>query len=886
MSLATYNAKRHFAKTPEPAGKQRATGKQRPLVFVVQKHQASHLHYDFRLEVDGVLKSWAVPKGPSLNPADRRLARMVEDHPFDYRTFEGTIPEGEYGAGTVMVWDQGPYAAAGAPDRVESEKQMRAGLAKGHLRFVLGGARLKGEFSLVRMHGEDDGNWLLIKKQDEYAVKDDVLAQDTSAVTGRDLEAIARNLKPKRKPRAAATQTSPAQVKASPLKKNAAQPGAAAPDPLPRDIKPMMATLVDEPFERTGWLFELKFDGYRAIAELRDRSVRLYSRRNQTVNERYAPVIEALQQIGQDAVLDGELTVVDDAGHTSFELLQNYHRSTEGSLVYFVFDLLYYAGHNLMQRPLRERKGLLKMLLPQSPYLRFSEHSEDGVGLYKAARKEHLEGIIAKDGESPYEPGVRSLSWLKIKAVLQQEAVIGGFTMPRRSRKLFGALVLGVYEGDELVYIGHTGGGFDQKELKRLHDLLAPLATEHSPFKVPPHTNMPVTWVKPRLVVEVKFSEWTKELIMRQPIYLGMRTDKSPREVARETPKSTRAVAKGKRAKTGAAKNKAPAAPALKLLPSKKTGKMQPVRVNRSSARGKPKEVALTHPDKLLWPADGYTKQDLFDYYELMAPLILPYLRDRPQSLHRFPNGIGAKAFFQKNVSEHPAWVESVSIASSSGDLVEYVLCQDKATLLYLANLACIEINPWNARIADLDKPDWLVIDLDPLGVGFEQVVAVAKEVHRVFETVEAECFCKTSGATGLHIFAPVGARYDTKVVVEFARLIAYMVHDRIPELTSVERSPSKRQHCVYLDFLQNNQGQTLAAPYSLRPRPGATVSTPLKWTEVRAGLDPTRFTIRTIHKRLDKLGDLWQGTLSKGNDLETCLARLQRLTIKSKRRS
>lgn len=886
MSLATYNAKRHFGKTSEPEGKRLATGKQRPLVFVVQKHQASHLHYDFRLEVDGVLKSWAVPKGPSLNPADRRLARMVEDHPFDYRTFEGTIPAGEYGAGTVMVWDQGPYAASGTADRANSEKQMRAGLEKGHLRFVLDGSKLKGEFSLVRMHGADDGNWLLIKKQDEYAEKEDVLAQDTSAATGRDLEGIANKLKPKRKPKTAvaAKSTSATKPKSAAVKKNASKLTGQA-DPLPRDVKPMMATLVDEPFERPGWLFELKFDGYRAIAELRDKAVRLYSRRNQTVNERYGPVVEALQQIEGDAVLDGEVTVVDAAGHTKFELLQNYHRSDEGSLVYYLFDLLYYAGLNLMQRPLRERKALLKQMLPQSPYLRYSEHSEDGIGLYKAAHKEHLEGIIAKDGDSLYEPGTRSLSWLKVKSVLQQEAVIGGFTMPRRSRKLFGALVLGVYEGDELVYIGHTGGGFDQKELKRVHDLLQPLVTDKSPFKRPPHTNTPVTWVKPKLVVEVKFSEWTKEQIMRQPIYLGMRTDKSPREVTREKPKPTRSVAKGapKRAKPAAAKSGA-AEHALKLIPAKKEEKVAPVRVNHKSAHGKPAEVELTHPDKVLWPDEGYTKQDLFDYYNAMAPLILPYLRDRPQSLHRFPNGIGGKAFFQKNVSEHPNWIESVTIPSSSGDPVEYLLCQDKATLLYLANLACIEINPWNARVSDLDRPDWLVIDLDPVGVGFDTVVTVAREVHRVFEQVGAECFCKTSGATGLHIFAPLAARYETELVVEFARLIAYLVYDRIPNLTSVERSPSKRQQCVYLDFLQNSQGQTLAAPYSVRPRPGATVSTPLKWTEVRSSLDPTRFTIRTIQKRLAKVGDLWKGVLGKGNDLEVCLQRLQKLSAKQKR--
>ena len=881
MSLTTYSAKRHFGRTPEPKARAAPARKRGGPVFVVQKHQASQLHYDFRLEVDGVLKSWAVPKGPSLDPGEKRLARMVEDHPFDYRNFEGTIPEGEYGAGTVMVWDRGTYSVPEAADKVEIERQMHAGLEQGRLSLVLDGEKLRGEFALIRMQGRGGDNWLLMKKKDEFAQRDDILAEDESVISGRDLAGIEQNQKPKRRA---------AKLKASSLANGtagrttapkAARKDAGKPDPLPHDIKPMMATLVDKAFDREGWLFEVKWDGYRAIAEIEDGKVRLYSRRNKTVNDKYAPVARALEKIKVNTVLDGEIVVLDERGHAQFNYLQNY-LNTKRPLVYYVFDLLYLKDRNLMGLPLRERKALLRKLLPRPGIVRYSDDSAEGLGLFEAARKEGLEGIMAKDGASPYRPGERGADWLKVKLVQQQEAVIGGFTQPRKTRKLFGALVLGVYEGERLVYIGHAGGGFDQQELRRVYDMLQPLITAESPFGQPPHTNTPVTWVQPKLVCEVKFPQWTKDGIMRMPIYLGMRNDKTPREVTREQAKPTGEVVKQSTPTRSNGKSPGESEPrSLTLLPRRQPSKPAVV-AGRLSKRtsAPPKEFDLTHPDKVLWPDDGFTKQDLFDYYRAVAPFILPYLRDRPESLHRFPNGIAAKGFFQKNIPEHPPWVQTVNIPSDAGDPVEYLVCQDEATLLYMANLACIELNPWNVRVQNLARPDWMVIDLDPLGVDFDSVVAVAKVVHRTFEQVDAASFCKTSGATGMHIFVPMGAKYETEQVVQFAELIANVVHQQTPELTSLERSPSARARRVYLDYLQNNRGQTLAAPYSVRPQPGATVSTPLKWSEVRAGLNPARFTIKTLSKRLDSVGDLWQAVLGKGINLEAALKRLRKLML------
>lgn len=847
MSLAKYHQKRHFKKTPEPVGReQKGRG---PLRFVVQKHQASRLHYDFRLELDGTLKSWAVPKGPSLNPADKRLAMMVEDHPLDYRTFEGNIPKGNYGAGSVMVWDQGTYTSRATAERKESERLLRKGLREGQLTFVLSGEKLKGEFSLVRLKRGEGNAWLLIKKRDQWASDDDVTAEDRSVVSGRNLEEIAGKI----------AKECPKQSKRKkPSSKSDHQANGLSDAPrgkMPHKVRPMLATLVAEPFDRPGWIFELKWDGYRAIAEVSRKRVALYSRNHKPFEHRFAPLVESLRQLGHEAVLDGEIVVVDSKGKSSFQLLQNYQKTGQGNLRYYAFDLLHLDGNDLRGLPLRRRKELLAEIFAKSPLVLLSEHEEvHGKALFEAAARQGLEGIIAKDGDSPYREGARSHAWLKIKTHRRQEAVIGGFTEPRGSRKDFGALVLGVYDGDELTYIGHTGGGFNVQSLADLRARLEPLIQRTWPFRSKPKTNAAVHWVKPQLVCEVSFQEWTRDGIMRMPIFVGLREDKLAKDVRREEPEQLREA----------------------LVEA--TPRRRPSKKNHANRTEAPALANLTNLQKVFWPDEGYTKGNLIDYYRMMAPILLPYLHNRPESLHRHPNGIHGESFFQKDVSRQPPpdWVKTVAISSNSEKKrIIYLLCQNEATLLYLANLGCIELNPWNSRVGSLERPDYMILDCDPVQVPFERVIEAAREVRATLERAGAPSFCKTSGKRGLHVFVPLAARYDTERVKQFAELIANLVHLRLPETTSVVRNPAQRQGRVYLDFLQNRRGQTLAAPYSVRPYPGATVSTPLKWSEVRKGLDPSRFTIKTMARRLDRVGDLWQPVLGEGIDLTECLKRL-----------
>jgi bifunctional non-homologous end joining protein LigD len=797
---------------------------------VVQKHAASRLHYDFRLETDGVLKSWAVPKGPSLNPHDKRLAIMVEDHPLDYRTFEGVIPAGNYGAGTVMVWDEGTYQPLGATGRKDADKAVQEGLKKGRLSVVLYGHKLQGEFSLVKLRRGEENAWLLLKKTDDWASDVDVTDEELSVKSGRSLDEIAGDKATRvRRSRAGTWRT----VKRRPRKIAVSDAPAA---PMPHRIKAMLATLVDEPFDRAGWLFELKWDGYRAIAEVRGDEVKLYSRNHKPFEERFAPLVESLRRLGHEAVLDGEIVVIDDQGRSDFQLLQNYQKTGQGRLRYYAFDLLYLDGRDLRRLPLRRRKALLEKLLADQPDVLLSEHVErQGVAFFEAAVARGLEGIIAKHAGSPYREGVRGPEWLKIKSRQRQEAVIGGFTEPRGSRNDLGALLLGVYEGDDLVYIGHTGGGFDTAALADMRARLEPLIQRACPFRARPKTNAPPHWVVPQLVCEVTFQEWTQDAKMRQPIFLGLREDKAPKKVRRET-----------------------------SLP----------------VTDMPSAPTLTHLEKVYWPDEGYTKGDLIAYYREVAPVILPYLRDRPQSLHRHPNGIAGASFFQKDVGKQPppAWVKTIALPSGSGGKkVTYLLCQDERSLLYLANLGCIEINPWNSRVRALDRPDYLIIDLDPEAAPFARVLEAAKAVRKALDEAGAVSLCKTSGKRGLHIFVPLGARYDYEQARQFAEIVARLVHERLPRSTSVVRSPSLRQGRVYLDYLQNARGQTLAAPYSVRPSPGATVSTPLHWREVRRGLDPSRFTFKTTPARLAKVGDLWEPILKDGIDLADCLERLQK---------
>lgn len=831
MSLTTYNKKRNFSRTPEPAGEKLHKGAQ--LTFVVQKHDASHLHYDFRLEMEGVLKSWSVPKGPSLDPAVKRLTVEVEDHPWSYRDFEGVIPEGNYGAGDVIVWDTGTYEGVG--DTV-GEKGLLEGLRKGKLSFEMHGEKLKGEFSLVRTRREQGSKplWLLIKKDDAHATTEDITEEVGSVLSGRVLprdggEPLAKQKVSKKK---AAAKTG----KAKPLKKTAKQAGKRLPFTA-KDLKPMLATLTDAPFDDPDWLFEVKWDGYRVITRIENGTVTLFSRNGLEVTEKYPMLAEAAAQLPLDAILDGELVALDAAGRPSFALMQNAAENA-AALVYYAFDLLALGGEDLRALPLEERKAALKEILPKQKksVIRYSEHVlKNGIKYFQAAAKQDLEGVMAKRLDSRYVSGARSKDWLKVKTSKRQEVVIVGYTEPKGTRKFFGSLVLAVSDGGSWRYVGHAGTGFGTNMLKELYDRMQPLAhkTKPIPGKVPVEDR--ITWLAPALVCEVKFTEWTEDEQMRHPVFVGLRSDKKPQEVTVE--------------------------------------KTMPTTEAKSEATG---ELNFTHTDKIYWPKDKYTKGDLIAYYADMAPTILPYLKDRPMVLNRHPNGITKPGFFQKDVgpTHLPGFVRTTLVHSESTDEdIHYIVCDNKDTLLYIANLGTIELNPWNSRIPKLDYPDYFVIDLDPGNNTFEQVIEVAKVVHEVLEQACETSYVKTSGKTGIHIFVPLKGKYHYDQVRQFAELVARLVHARVPDITSLERSPAKRKDKIYLDYLQNRVGQTLAAPYSVRSVEGACVSTPLEWKEVRKGLRPEKFTIKTIQKRLKEKGDLWAGMLKDSVDLKKSLA-------------
>ncbi|MBI4318523.1 MAG: DNA ligase D [Chloroflexi bacterium] len=822
--LEEYQKKRRLEKTPEPKVEVRPPGDE--LSFVVQKHKASHLHYDFRLELDGVLKSWAVPKGPTLDPKVKRLAMMVEDHPIDYRSFEGVIPEGNYGAGSVIVWDSGTYHSPETTERGRSELLLRQGLGRGNLKFVLHGEKLQGEFALVRLKKAGENAWLLIKKLDGAARDGDVTENDRSVLSNRTVAEVEAS---------EAVEDVNLQLSDAPLGE------------MPRNVYPMLASLVEEVFDDPDWVYEVKWDGYRAIAEVSEQTVRLYSRNQRSLSRAFAPVVDSLKRLGHSAVLDGEVVVVDESGKANFQLLQNFELGARGNLVYYVFDLLYLDGHDLRKLPLLRRQRILRQVLSDLPHIRFSDHVEGtGILFFRAAAEQGLEGIVAKKKDSIYEEGERSRKWLKVKKQMRQEAVIAGFTEPRGGRTHLGALILGVYDAGELVNIGHCGGGFDERTLGDVRKKLDPLIRETAPFRTPPRTNAPVHWVRPELVCEVRFSEWTDDGLMRHPVFMGLRMDKRAEEVRRELPSR---VPKEEASRWG-----------------------QGLRL-RIGGRA----LQLTNLDKVYWPGQGYTKRDLIDYYRNVAPILLRHVRDRPQNLLRHPEGITGASFYQKDVDEQPPkWVTRVRIGSESKEReITYLVCQDEATLVYLANLGCIEINPWNSRLGTLDFPDYLVLDLDPLGVGFDAVVEAALVIREILESAGAPSYCKTSGATGMHIYVPMGARYDYESARTFALIVAHIASGRLPATTSVERSPGRRRGKVYIDCLQNRRGQTLVAPYSVRARPGAPVSTPLKWEEVHRSLDPAAHTMKTVLQRIDEIGDAFMPVLGKGIDLQTCIDNL-----------
>jgi bifunctional non-homologous end joining protein LigD len=602
------------------------------------------------------------------------------------------------------------------------------------------------------------------------------------------------------------------------------------------DLRPMLATLVEGPFDDKEWVFEVKWDGYRIMA-VKDTAVTLYTRNLLEATKRYPALAEAVRKIKRRVVIDGELVAVDARGRPQFELMQNAGPTT--ALLYYAFDLLYLNGKDLRDQPLLERKKLLRSILPKSGMIRYSDHvQEKGERFFKAAVKQKLEGVVAKRAASTYYSGKRTRDWLKIKCAMRQEVVIVGYTAPRNSRKYIGSLVLAVHSKEGFRYVGHTGGGLSMG-LKDMYDLLQPLRADKRPIvdtKIPEERN--VTWVRPTLVGEVKFTEWTAGGQMRHPIFVGLRTDKKPKQVLKE--------------KSHAAE--------------------------KSST---PAGLVLSNLDKVFWPKEGYTKGDVVRFYERMAPYILPHLAGRPESLNRQPNGVQGKNFFQKDFDHKqvPPFVRTADIYSESNEKdLHWVLCDNKESLLWLANLGCIELNPWQSRVKTLDRPDYITIDLDPNGRPFKEVVQVALAVKKILDIADVECFVKTSGKTGLHVVVPLAAKYTYAQARDFAALIVAMVHTAVPELTTLEWYKNKRQKKIFLDIARNARGQTTASVYCVRPYPGATVSTPLKWSEVKPGLDPGKFTIKTIFKRLEKVGDLWKPVLtSQGVTLADAIKRLQK---------
>lgn len=642
----------------------------------------------------------------------------------------------------------------------------------------------------------------------------------------------------------------------------------------------MLARLHDKAFDSKDWIFEIKWDGYRAIAEVDGDYTRLYSRNGLSFQNDYPIVFEELKKIKHQVILDGEIAALNEKGVSSFQLLQQYAKDGSVPLCYYVFDCLAFDGYSLEDQPLIERKELLKKLLPESDVIKYSDHVDtNGTAFFKAMQQQNLEGMIAKRKDSTYTEGARSNDWLKIKHTLMEEAVIAGYTEARGGRKYFGALVLGTYQGNKLVYIGHTGTGFDHATLKDVHEQLQPLVTDESPFDTKVPVNSPVTWVKPKLVCNLKYSEITKDGHRRHPVFMGLRIDKSAHQVHPDFPVDTDKKKSAMLKKTNAKKATAKKATIKKSVAAKKTAANKTTPKKEATRKIGGQELKFSNLDKVYWPKEGYTKGDVIEYYNKIYPHIIKYLKDRPESMFRTPNGIGAKGFFQKDASSIATeWTKTELIWSDSNNAdIEYLICNDKQTLLYMANLGCIELNPWNSRIGKLDNPDYFVMDIDPSEKNtFEQVIETALVIKEVLDRAGAVSFPKTSGASGIHIYVPLGAKYTYDQAKDFAHIIATLAQAQLPDFTSLERSLSKRgKSNIYIDYLQNRRGQTLSCAYSLRPKPGATVSTPLLWKEVKSGLHPSDFTIKNILQRVEKKGDLFADVLKKGIDMKAALKKL-----------
>ncbi|MCZ6714740.1 MAG: DNA ligase D [Deltaproteobacteria bacterium] len=833
--LKRYRAKRIPERTPEPFGEETtapAPAAGAPHAFVVQQHDARNMHWDLRLEIDGVLVSWAVPKGPSLDPKQKRLAVQTEDHPLEYADFEGIIPSGNYGAGAMIVWDRGIYRTADGRSPVQ-------GLEKGKLDLILNGHKLSGRFALVRTRGENGRSWLLLCKGDRPADAAELVQTEPASVfsglTVHELrEGVSRKTDIERALRRLQVPRRKLDLKA---------------------LRPMLAGTEDAPFSREGWLFELKYDGVRVLAgRTGDGDVRLYTRTGTDRTTTYPEVARALGHLPVDEfVLDGEVVALDEIGRSSFELLQKRFTQTDPDavaracaeipVVLYAFDLLSVSGHDLRDCGLRDRKEILSLFAPRRGQVRFADHVEgDGEALFEAAREHGLEGVVAKKADARYQTGRRSKSWLKLKVPRTAELAIVGYVRGRGSRKALGSLMLAWRRGGELVYAGNAGSGLSERTIEELLPQLESARLERPAFAGAPEAPAREhVYVGPELVCEVRYTEVTRAGLLRHPVFLRLCEHVDP--MACEAPLDRSAIRE-------AAPMASPPEPGLRL----------------------------THVDKVFWPIEGYSKGDLLAYYEAAWPWLKPYLRDRPVVLTRYPDGIEGKHFYQKNVPDFtPAWAQREQIEGT-----DYFICNDLRTLLYVINSGAIPLHVWSARRGELDRPDWLILDLDPKAAPFRHVVEVARHIHRLLDELGAANFVKTSGQDGLHVLVPLGARLEHKDARTLGEVLARAVCAELPEIATIARPRAARGGKVYVDYLQNGRGKLIAAPFSVRPRPHAPVSTPLSWSQVSVRLDPARWTIKTALPRIKRSGDPLSAVLGEPVNVEALLGGLTERLVRA----
>jgi bifunctional non-homologous end joining protein LigD len=787
--------------------------------------------------MDGVLKSWALPNGPTLDPEQKRLAVLVEDHPLDYGSFEGTIPAGNYGAGKVILWDRGTYEILGEKSRAEQWKA-------GDLKVRFHGQKLLGDFALVRTKRAGGKDWLLIKKKD-FAARPGWNPEDDirSVLQGpADLSAIEGAVKAE----------------------------------MPSKIEPMLATLVPLSAIPSGsdWLFEVKWDGYRAICFIKYGTVRMMSRRGNVMDKQFPEVAEALEKgvRADSAVVDGEVVALDENGVPSFQLLQNrtgIHKSAKGgkphALNFFAFDLLYLDGYDLRGAALIDRRKLLQSIVLPDSIVRYSDHfAGKGSELLDAVREKGLEGILAKRASSKYEAR-RSSEWMKFKVTSQQDFVICGYILGEREP--FGSLVLGYYKDKRLVYAGNVGSGFTQASLKSVYEAIKPLITKKPALSDVPKEIGAVIWVEPKLVCVVKFTSWTDDERLRAPVFQGLRMDASPEDTVRETAESPD-------------KSPADATPVADRKPKAADTPLLPADATELTLTIQGRSLKFTNLKKVFYPGDGYTKRDVVNFYAAVADLLVPHLQGRPLSLKRYPDGIEKEFFFQKAVAaSFPDWLHSEEIPTGEKASTRMVIADDKAGLLYLANLGCIDQNPWMSRLGSLDRPDFALIDLDPHHCGYDRIVEAAQLVREKLDLIGLKGYPKTTGGDGMHIYVPLETRYTYEHTRAFTQVLAGWVAAERPDLFTTPRTVAAREKGkVYFDWMQNREGSTISAPYVLRAYPGAPVATPLAWDEVRPGLKPQQFHIGNVLRRFERTGDLFAGVLNKPQRMEKALEKLSRL--------